>query len=76
VLNEWITLQRSLIAFTSWSAVAVITTPGIFARFTTRVCTRHPFRKGNSVKINDNLRFKSACFRIHSFCLLRSARLF
>jgi len=41
---------------TSWSAVAVITTLGIVARFTIRVCTRHPFRKGDNNNINDNLR--------------------
>src|SRR6185437_16360239 len=43
-------LHWSLIAFTRSPAVAVITTDGIFACFTRRVCQRQPLRSGNSRK--------------------------
>jgi hypothetical protein len=70
-LSEWISLQRLLMTLTSWSAVEVITTLGIVARFTILVCTRQPFRRGNSNSTQDDLRHLDACLRIDSFCLLR-----
>src|ERR1700722_10683291 len=67
VLSEWISLQRLLITLTSWSAVAVITTLGIVARFTFLVCTRQPFRRGDNNNIHANLGLLNPCLCIKSF---------